>query len=117
MADAPRLPHITAMRSEANRIELDLVINADLFWFHGHFAEFPILPGVVQLDWALSLARQHLGLTLEAGRNFQVKYKAGIFPDDRLVLNLVHQPEKDRLSFDYRRDGALCSSGQVNLAP
>lgn len=117
MADAPRSPHIVASRGVGDEMELDLAIDADLLWFQGHFPDFPILPGVVQLDWALDLARRYLGLELHAGRQFQVKYKAGIFPGDHLTLKLVHNRQKNRLAFEYLRNGAICSSGQVAIAP
>lgn len=116
-AVAPRQPQIIAVRAEPMRVELDMVVTADIAWFRGHFPSFPILPGVVQLDWALSYAREHLGLVIEAARQYQVKYKSGIFPDDHLTLTLTHSPSKNRLSFEYRRDGALCSSGQIAVAP
>lgn len=115
MADAPRLPCITDIRTEDGRVELDLEITADLLWFQGHFPDLPILPGVVQLDWAVHFARAHLGLALPAARQFQVKYKSGIFPGDRITLALTHQVERGRLSFDYRRDGAVCATGQVTV--
>lgn len=116
MADlAPRQPRLAAIRAEPQRVELDLEISPDLVWFHGHFTSFPILPGVVQLDWALAFAREHLGLALEAARQFQVKYKSGIFPNDHVTLVLTHVAAKNRLSFEYRRNGALCSSGQLTV--
>lgn len=117
MADVLRLPRITDVRSEGGQVELDLVVEPDLLWFQGHFPGQPILPGVVQLDWALSFACQHLRLAVETARQFQVKYKSGIFPDDRLTLVLAHQSIKNHLSFEYRRGGTVCSSGQVVVDP
>lgn len=115
MTDLVRIPQITALRASADGVEIDLAIGADLLWFQGHFPNFPILPGVVQLDWALDFARRHLHLEIPAARQFQVKYKAGIFPGDRVVLKLSHLPQKKRLAFEYMRDGAVCSSGHVVL--
>jgi 3-hydroxymyristoyl/3-hydroxydecanoyl-(acyl carrier protein) dehydratase len=118
MTEPARLPIIVASRTiDANCVEIDLCIDAGLFWFQGHFPAFPILPGVVQLDWALAFARERLGLDCPSAQVFQVKYKAGIFPGDRLTLTLGHRPDKQRLAFDYRRDGQICSSGQVTITP
>lgn len=125
MADLPRFPRIIDLRTAADagpldtapfaRAELDLLIQPDLFWFQGHFPNFPILPGVIQLDWALDFAGRYLGLTVPVTRQFQVKYKSGIFAGDRVTLILTHTPAKNRLNFDYVRDGAVCSTGQLVL--
>lgn len=111
------LPRVTATRTTATGVELDLEPTADLLWFDGHFPGRPILPGVVQIDWALHYARLHLGLTLPAARKFQVKFRAVIEPEDRLTLVLTHDAARGRLGFAYRRGVAICSSGQVALPP
>ena len=111
-----RLPGLSAWRAVApGAVELDLEIRADLLWFQGHFPTSPILPGVVQIHWAVDFARRHLGLDLPAAREFQVKFKATIMPDDAVTLALRHDAAKGRLGFEYRRRGELCSIGTVFL--
>lgn len=110
-----KAPTITATRPTANGIELDLIVDPALVWFQGHFPDLALLPGVVQLDWALALAAEHLAVMVPSCRNFQVKYKAGIFPGDHLTLALRHDPAKGRLNFEYRRDGHLCSTGGLKV--
>ncbi len=111
--EPPRRPQVTALRLMGHQVEMDLHLLTDLVWFKGHFPDFPILPGVVQLDWALGFAREHLSLDLPTGRQFQVKYKAGLFPGDRVTLRLLHAPERHRLTFTYLRAGEICSTGQI----
>lgn len=96
-------------------VVLDLEIAASLLWFQGHFPDHPILPGVVQLDWAAHFARTELGLSLPAAREFQIKFKAVIRPGDRVALALRHHAAKGRLAFEYRRGDDVCSSGTVYL--
>jgi acyl-CoA synthetase (AMP-forming)/AMP-acid ligase II/3-hydroxymyristoyl/3-hydroxydecanoyl-(acyl carrier protein) dehydratase len=109
-----RMPQILERRvTGEGRVELDLEIGAGLMWFQGHFPGRPILPGVVQLDWAVQLASETLGLSPIIAREFQVKYKAVISPGDRMTLTLRHDAAKDRLSFEYRRGDDVCSSGTV----
>jgi 3-hydroxymyristoyl/3-hydroxydecanoyl-(acyl carrier protein) dehydratase len=86
-----------------------------LFWFRGHFPEFPILPGVVQLDWALAFAREFLGLAIESGQSFQVKFNQPIVPGDTIELALVHDQTRGRIRFSYMRGSETCSSGQVKV--
>lgn len=111
-----RLPTILARREHGETgVALDLRIPPDLLWFQGHFPGLPILPGVVQVDWAVELARTLLGLDLVAAPQFQVKFKAVIRPDDRLTLILIHDEVKGRLALEYRRGDEICCVGQVFL--
>ncbi|MDA8230033.1 MAG: hypothetical protein M0006_01705 [Magnetospirillum sp.] len=118
MADepAPRLPRVLAIRAgEGTEAEIDIALDPGLSWFQGHFPGMPILPGVVQIDWALEFARRHLGLGIAAARQFQVKFKATMAPGDRPTLALRHDPGRGRLAFEYRRAGQVCAAGSVTL--
>jgi len=111
----PRQPRIAAKRGgEDGSVELDLEIDPTLVWFQGHFPGHPILPGVVQIDWAVAFARDHLGLDLPAARDFQIKFRATILPGDRITLVLRHDLAKRRLGFQYRRGDDICSSGTAS---
>ena len=113
---AERLPHVTQSRVVApGVVELELDIQPGLLWFEGHFPDAPILPGVVQIDWAVQFARLHLGLDLPAAREFQIKFKAMILPGDSVTLALRHDAAKGRLGFEYRRGDTVCSIGTVFL--
>lgn len=112
-----RVPPILERRDlGAGAVELDLDIRAELHWFKGHFPDFPILPGVVQIHWAVEMARAWLGLPLASAREFQIKFKAVIVPGDRLTLSLRHDAAKGRLAFTYGRGADICSTGTVFLA-
>ena len=113
----PKLPQILVVRHRANGVDIDVLVNPDLVWFDGHFPGRPILPGVVQIDWALAMARTYLGLAVTSGRRFQVKFKAIICPRDQLVLSLDHDPIKNRLIFCFRRKQDVCSNGHFSLEP
>ena len=115
--EAPAEPKVTALRQEGERAELDLEIPPDLRWFDGHFPDAPVLPGVVQLEWAMEFARRHLGLRQPAARLFQVKFKSVIQPNDRVTLKLTHDPKGPRLKFSYDREDGTCSSGSITLVP
>ncbi|RAU20815.1 hypothetical protein CU669_16205 [Paramagnetospirillum kuznetsovii] len=115
--DAPRLPPVSALRSTgADDVEIDLQLDPDLFWFQGHFPGHPILPGVVQVDWALHFARTELMLDLPAAREFQIKFKAVMTAGDTPTLILRHDRAKGRLTFEYRDRAIRYSSGTVYLS-
>jgi acyl-coenzyme A synthetase/AMP-(fatty) acid ligase len=109
---APREPILTALRPGDQAVELDIALPAMLHWFRGHFPGFAVLPGVVQLHWAVLYARRHLGIVAQVG-SAQVKFRRPIRPDDHLTLALIVQ--RNRLNFAYRRGSEICSSGALAL--
>lgn len=112
-----RLPQVLGRTSRGDDgCDIELLVQPELLWFGGHFPGTPILPGVVQIHWALHFARECLGMALPAARDFQVKFKATIVPGDRLVLALDRNSARGHLTFEFRRDGQVCSGGRVKLA-
>ncbi len=124
----PLLPDVLAVRRECNesnelderganaRIVIELHVPPALAHFPGHFPGLPILPGVVQIDWAVRLARLHLPGCC-AGRRFSalegVKFQALVLPDARLELALFWNAAKDRLEFSYSNGQRKCSTGRL----
>lgn len=111
-----RLPQLVSQTPRgADGIELGLCVQPELLWFQGHFPDHPILPGVVQIHWALDFARRFLGVEAEAATDFQVKFKAVIVPGDKLALALTRNDARRHVDFEYRRDGQVCASGRIKL--
>ena len=115
----PTEPHVLAVRRTPAGCELDLVVPADLVHFRGHFDGFPILPGVVQVDWALRLAACHLAIGAARAARMQLKFQHPVRPEMTLTLTL-ELAEKDgghQLSFAYRSLDLPCASGRISLEP
>ena len=114
-AERPRYPAIRVLESDATRILLELVVPPDLLYFDGHFGVAPVLPGVVQVDWALHYGRHYLGL----GGAFQginaLKFQQMIRPDQPVGLELVHDAAKGCLHFRYFSDAGAHASGRILL--
>jgi 3-hydroxymyristoyl/3-hydroxydecanoyl-(acyl carrier protein) dehydratase len=112
---ADRLPRVLVVRPRQGGVELDLEIQAELVCFRGHFPGFPILPGVVQLDWAIHFAREHGVACAPAARVFQVKFRSFIRPWDGVTLELRQESQKGQVTFEYRRETVVCSSGRLYM--
>jgi 3-hydroxymyristoyl/3-hydroxydecanoyl-(acyl carrier protein) dehydratase len=110
------LPPIAAVHRPAERevtLELDLADHHPAF--AGHFPGQPILPGVVQIDWAVRLGAEYLGAGCSIAVDFQVKFRRVIRPGAGVELTLRLAPEKNSLSFEYRHGGEVASVGRVKL--
>lgn len=96
--------------------QLELDVPPDLAHFTGHFPQTPVLPGVVQIDWAQQLARQ---LIAELPTRFcgmeVLKFQQLVRPGDHLQLSLRFDAERGKLYFAYRNGEAACSSGRILL--
>lgn len=100
----------------AGEWQLQLEIPLDLAHFSGHFAQTPVLPGVVQVDWALQLARQLLPDLPPRFVGMEVlKFQQLARPGDRLQLSLRFDATRGKLYFAYRNGDAACSSGRILL--
>ena len=105
------LPTIVDQRREAERCELEILVEKDNPWFRGHFPQFAILPGVVQIGWAEHYARTLYGLDGGIAGLEQVKFKRPILPGARLTLVLKVEAATHRLRYEYRDAGMSYSSG------
>ncbi len=92
---------------------LNLRISPELDVFEGHFEDAPIVPGVVQIYWALQLANQYLKplSTLSITHMEAVKFQRVMIPnvETTLDLELVH----NKLLFVFRSESVRFSSGRI----
>lgn len=95
------------------QVVIDLHVPPGLAHFAGHFPELPILPGVVQIDWAIRQAREHLPLRGQFVALENIKFLALVLPDAQLELTLKWDDEHTRLAFTFANSQRQCSSGRI----
>jgi len=109
-------PERLGERQEDDQWHLELSVPVDLAHFSGHFPQTPVLPGVVQIDWAISLARQLIENLPPRFQGMEVlKFQQLARPGDRLQLTLRFDAQRSKLHFSYRNGDAPCSSGRILL--
>ena len=108
------LPDIRAIRhdDEKKQVTLDLHLPQTLAHFSGHFPGFPLTPGVVQIDWAIRFAHEHLPITGKLTTMENIKFHALLLPDTELQLTLDWDAKGRRLEFVYSRQQHKYSSGR-----
>lgn len=107
-------PEIVATREiSTNEIEIDVLVSADLPCFEGHFPDHPILPGVVQVDWAVTLGQQFFEITGEFAGLEAVKFMRITQPGQTITVALKWQSEKGKLHYRLLSDGIDHTSGRA----
>ena len=95
---------------------LNLYIPTDLKFFDGHFPGTPILPGVVQISWAIHYGGQIFGALGEFRRLEKLKFQNVIQPGDTLRLALVWNAENRTLTFNYNGETEVYASGRITFS-
>lgn len=108
------LPEILAETQEGQTLRLKLRVTPELTHFCGHFPVQPILPGVVEIDWAVRLAERHFSLPRQRFSQLKnVKFTSPVLPGTVLDCILNWSEEKARLEFSFAADERACSAGQI----
>lgn len=114
-----QLHEIESHSLQASQAEIVLWLDPASFWFKGHFAAQPLLPGVAQLNWVMHYATTLLAPGFRFHSISSVKFQAPLLPENRVTLLLNWQEERQVLTFSYQRhDGdarQTASSGKVRL--
>jgi 3-hydroxymyristoyl/3-hydroxydecanoyl-(acyl carrier protein) dehydratase len=99
-------------RTDACRLDIDL---AAVSAFAGHFPGAPLLPGVVQVDWAMRFAARIFDLGEIWASDIRIKFRRPIRPTGPLVLELKLSRGRRRLEFAYTSGETAMASGQIDL--
>ena len=111
---APELPNAQWRERRQPQAAVSLEIVPQLRVFDGHFPGLPVLPGVVQLDWAIAFARKAFaGMPARFLRAEQVKFQQPVLPPVQLELALDWDARAGHLSFRYTSQKGTHSSGRI----
>ena len=113
-ADEVMFPEVTSVEGDGVReVRLELRVQPGIAHFAGHFPGVAILPGVVQVDWAVHFARLHLPLRGEFSALEGLKFLAVVRPGEKLHLRLGWDADQRRLDFSYAGGEGKCSTGRL----
>ncbi|UVM39244.1 acyl-CoA synthetase family protein [Pseudomonas sp. B21-017] len=115
LAPRPKAPQVLEQVEADGEWSLQLAVPPDLAYFSGHFPRAPVLPGVVQVEWAMSLGQQLMDLPAKFAGMEVLKFQQLVRPGDEIQLHLRFDPVRGKLYFAYRNETATCSSGRILL--
>ena len=112
---SPRVvdPIVVEHRVRADSAEIELVVPHDLHFVRGHFPGAPVVPGVVQIKWAIALARRYLAIGEGFTAMENVKFQRAMTPQSRVTLTLEYAAAARKLRFSFASKDGRHSSGRV----
>ncbi|RFB70067.1 MULTISPECIES: AMP-binding protein [unclassified Herbaspirillum] len=109
----PLWPEQTVLQRDDRSVTLQLRVPPDLLYFDGHFPATPILPGVVQVDWALALGQQYFDLPAHFRTLQALKFQRVVTPGATLTLELENDTQKNALAFRLHSANGQHASGRI----
>ncbi|MDO5069985.1 MAG: AMP-binding protein [Neisseria zoodegmatis] len=85
----------------------------DLVYFGGHFANFPLVPGVIELQWVRDLAERFDWGQQSVMRVENLKYQQFLRPHHEVFAELKYDADKNKLTFKLENHEAVCASGRI----
>jgi len=105
-------PHVRSVVADAGNLRLTLDVTSDLNWFRGHFPGQPVLPGVVQLHWAVLVATACLDVAGVPTELRRLKFKKVFAPPQDLELTLQKRSSAE-IQFRFSCEDEECSEGRL----
>ena len=110
-----KAPIIISSRIEGNSVEMVLDMLKSLDCFNGHFEDFPVVPGVALIEWAMNAAKNHLVKDHHFIGMSQIKFQKFIKPNQIVRLKLDFNPASMNLKYQYYSADTIYSTGTLKF--
>ncbi|WP_428096533.1 hypothetical protein [Candidatus Rariloculus sp.] len=98
-----------------NTAEIVFTVARNLRYLRGHFPGVPIVPGVVQIKWAIDEGAVCLGLGKRVIGLEAIKFRQVMQPAREVRLSLRFDEQTNKLHFSYESRTGMHSSGRLLL--
>jgi len=105
-------PSVLSIGDEPPATRICLDVSEELSCFRGHFPGQPVLPGIVQLHWAVIVCRALYGFSDVPRDVKRLKFNKVVVPPRTLELWLS-QPGEHEVQFRFSSDGDENSQGRI----
>ncbi|OOF36753.1 AMP-binding protein [Rodentibacter heidelbergensis] len=103
-------------KSEEERFQALGKVPLDLVYLKDHFAEFPLVPGVVELQWIFEKMTTLIPAPFYCSHIDKLKFQKFLRPADQFVLTLKWDEAKGKVTFRLTTDNDVCCSGVAVIA-
>jgi 3-hydroxymyristoyl/3-hydroxydecanoyl-(acyl carrier protein) dehydratase len=105
-------PPVLSQHDDDVHLRLVMEITPELSWFQGHFPGNPVLPGIVQVHWAVIASRFLFSVGSGPHEIKHLKFKSVVTPSRIIELALCRLTENE-VQFDYSSLGQQHSQGRL----
>ena len=103
-------PFVEHEERTATTYAADLTFDGDAAYFQGHFPDFAVLPGVIQLGTAHRLAEAFIGHARTLRQVKKMKFSHVLRPGEAVHFTLTKMSD-DEFTYDFRKGDVPCASG------
>ncbi|MGZ5009770.1 MAG: AMP-binding protein [Methylobacter sp.] len=111
--DNRKLPQTLRLEMAPGRVRLGLRVPEDLLYFPDHFADYPVLPGVVQLAWVEHFGKLFFAIDRPFSHMEVIKFMQVIQPGAELTLAIEWKAATGKLYFNFSSERGAYSSGRM----
>ncbi len=108
-------PRVLSLKDDPDGLRLRLDITPELECFRGHFPDEPVLPGVVQLHWAVLVAQARFDFRGVPAELKRLKFKKVVIPPEELELTISRRGERE-VQFNFDSPDGPNSEGRLVFA-
>ena len=107
-------PEFTLLSKENYTLKAKAYIPLDCFYFNGHFLNFPLVPGFVELSFVYRLLKEHWGIHyVEVKEVESIKFTHFVRPKDELLIEI--NKNNDKIYFKFFANHQQCANGRLRL--
>ncbi|WP_191337681.1 AMP-binding protein [Helicobacter pullorum] len=100
---------------QADYLKLRAYIDEGCFYFNGHFSNFPLVPGFVELGYIFLALENYFGIRYERVQQIEhVKFIYFLQPCDILEMEIKIQ-ENNKVVFKLFASGKECANGRLRI--
>ena len=107
-----KIPRVLSWVDELSRYKLLLEISPEMECFQGHFPDNPILPGIVQLHWAIGFSMALFGFSEVPFDIKRLKFKNIVQPPSVVEL-VLSKSSANTIQFQFNSVGQIHSMGRL----
>lgn len=104
-------PNILNYTQDENCVTIDFFLQADIIYFKGHFPDSPVLPGVVQIHWAVHFAKKFFNIAGHVKNSPSIKFMNILSEKQKVTLKIEKSEDHSYISFIYFDDSQIYSKG------
>ena len=110
-----RAPIVVAEDRSPLALAREIAVPEDLAFLEGHFEGFPVVPGVVQVGWAIDAAQSAFGSAPRLAAIENLKFNEVLLPGQRVRLEVDWSAARDVLRFRLAAGERVFSTGRLRL--